>query len=158
MECGAGDIAVLAPFRNQLALLRRHMPEPVLSQGVEISTVHRYQGDERETVIFDMVDTRGLDGLSEFFTATALSDAGARLVNVAASRAKQRLIVVADVRHLLRHTRPGPIREFIRYVAAHATRIHLPLPLARLALTYVAAREEPREFPASARDRRERSA
>ena len=130
-------VVVLTPFRRQVKLLRRHLPERLLAKALDVSTVHRYQGDERDTVVFDCVDARGLPRLSRFMQAATLDHTGARLVNVACSRARRRLVVIASVAHLLRQTRRGPIHDFLRYVSRHAMRIDLPPELAYRALTYV---------------------
>lgn len=138
---GARDpdgVVVLSPFRDQVRLLRTHFPRVLLERGFDVSTVHRYQGDERGTVVLDLVDARGLGRLSGFLSATRLSDAGARLINVGASRARRRLIVVADVKYLLRHAPRGPVRDFVDHVSRFATRIELPPAYARRALTHVA--------------------
>lgn len=130
-------LVVLSPFRAQLRLVRRHLPRDVYGRAFELSTVHRYQGDERGTVILDLVDARGLPRLSRFLQATRLSDDGARLLNVAVSRSRHRFILVADVRHILRHTRPGPVRQFVSYMSRHAERIGLREEHVRSAMTFV---------------------
>jgi hypothetical protein len=77
------SILVLTPFRAQRALLRSMLRQDC--KGVSISTVHRAQGTERRTIIFDPVD-----GNSNFL----LGDEARRLVNVALSRAEARLVLI----------------------------------------------------------------
>jgi len=108
---GAGQIAVLTPYRGQLAALRARLRadgvtlEEDLAEmdaqqslfdtgattGLALGTVHRFQGGERDVVIFSTVITeaRSLGFLNE----------RVNLVNVAVSRAKKHLVVVghADV-------------------------------------------------------------
>jgi hypothetical protein len=79
------DIIVLTPFRAQRALVRQFLDNAGLKR-VAVSTVHRAQGSERHTVIFDPVQ-----GDSPFLKN---EDTGPRLINVAISRAKARLIIV----------------------------------------------------------------
>lgn len=91
------DILVLTPFRAQRALLRQKLSGRGL-RGVSVSTVHRAQGSERHTVIFDPVK-----GDCDFL---GTEDAG-RLMNVAISRAKARLVLTLSAgdrcnRHLSR--------------------------------------------------------
>lgn len=130
-------VIVLSPFREQLKLLRKHIPRDIFARAFDASTVHRYQGDERGTVILDLVDSRGLPRLSRLLQGTDLSATGPRLVNVAATRARRRLIVVADTRYLLRGTRRGPVSDFVRHLVREAARIPLPQERVRNALTYV---------------------
>jgi DNA replication ATP-dependent helicase Dna2 len=77
------DILVLTPFRAQRTLVRSLLERAGLKR-VNVSTVHRAQGSERHTVIFDPAD-----GSSKFLQ----TDEARRLVNVALSRAKARLIL-----------------------------------------------------------------
>lgn len=94
-------ILVLTPFRAQRALLRDSLKN---FPHVTVSTVHKAQGSECHTVIFDPVDA------NHFFLSRP--DA-ARLINVALSRAQARLIMMAsdeDERHpvfsaIVRHLR-----------------------------------------------------
>lgn len=77
------NILVLTPFRAQRTLLRSAIRQ--VAKGISVSTVHKAQGSERRTVIFDPVD-----GNSNFL----VGDEARRLVNVAFSRAEARLIVM----------------------------------------------------------------
>ena len=76
------EIAVLTPFRAQRALIKMKLKNSGLGK-VHVSTVHRSQGAEYHTVIFDPVD-----GAHNFFIGRE------SLINVAISRAKARLIVM----------------------------------------------------------------
>jgi hypothetical protein len=80
------DIIVLTPFRAQRTLARSFL-ERAGHRRVSVSTVHRAQGREQHTVIFDPVD-----GNSKFL----LNAEARRLFNVAISRAKARLIVLVS--------------------------------------------------------------
>jgi DNA replication ATP-dependent helicase Dna2 len=53
-----GELLVLVPFRAQRALLRDALRRAGISE-VTVNTVHRGQGDERHTVLFDPVDGNG---------------------------------------------------------------------------------------------------
>lgn len=94
----ARDLLVLTPFRSQCALIRRLLRQADCAR-VTVSTVHRAQGGERHTVIFDPVD-----GQNPFLT----TDEAHRLINVALSRAQARLILL-----LSRGDRANPILDQI---------------------------------------------
>jgi hypothetical protein len=79
----AKHVIVLTPFRAQQALLRKRLRAAGFA-SVRVSTIHRAQGSEEHTVIFDPVD-----GSSRFFDMI-----GQRLVNVALSRAQARLVLL----------------------------------------------------------------
>ena len=77
------EILVLTPFRSQRVLLRQGLQRNGIV-GVAVRTVHSSQGMEFDTIIFDPVA-----GNSNFLRG----DDAERLVNVAISRAKARLII-----------------------------------------------------------------
>ncbi len=78
------DILVLTPFRAQRTLIRTFLRNANCSR-VRVSTVHRAQGSERHTVIFDPV--QGENGFLN-------TEEAQRLINVALSRAQARLVLV----------------------------------------------------------------
>ncbi len=77
------DVLVLTPFRAQRALLENLLDARKLDR-VTVSTVHRAQGRERHTVLYDPVD-----GSAPFLQG----DEARRLLNVALSRAQARLVL-----------------------------------------------------------------
>ncbi|MDN5748719.1 MAG: AAA domain-containing protein [Pseudonocardia sp.] len=86
--------ALITPFAPQARLLQALVGDDE-GRGVA-STVHRFQGAECNVVIFDAVEAvRGGMKLHPWFGEPAGSD-GSRLVNVAMSRARERLIILAD--------------------------------------------------------------
>lgn len=96
------EILVVTPFRAQRHRIKRRLRELNLA-GVSVSTVHRAQGSERHTVLFDPV--RG--------DSTWLKSAeGERLINVAISRAKARLVIT-----LSRGDRRNVILDLIAQIA-----------------------------------------
>jgi len=89
-----GRIGVVSPFRAQAsrvrALIREH---PGARGGVEVlsDTIHRFQGDERDVMIFSSAVS---SGVSE--AALAFLRRHPNLFNVAISRARAALVVVGD--------------------------------------------------------------
>lgn len=82
------DFAILAPYKNQVALLSKTMP--TLSAAGKIMTIHASQGREFHTVIISVTDTS-----DKYFTDSNLS-IGCALLNTAISRVKSNLILVLD--------------------------------------------------------------
>jgi len=76
------DIAVIAPFRAQVAEIGRRVPE-----GIAVDTVDRFQGSSEEVVLVSFVATGSLD--SPIFEDP-------RRLNVALTRAKRSLILIGD--------------------------------------------------------------
>jgi len=81
------QITVLCPYRAQRSVLKSNLRRKNIS-GVKVSTVHRAQGSECHTIIFDAVLANGkfLDN----------DENGPRLLDVALSRAQARLVIVAS--------------------------------------------------------------
>ncbi len=71
------DIGIIAPYNNQVSLIKNSIP------NVEVSTVHKFQGREKNTIIISTVD----DEITDFV-------ANANILNVAISRAKNNLIFI----------------------------------------------------------------
>ena len=77
------ELIILTPFRAQRTLIRGMLRHRGV-RGVMVSTVHRAQGSERHTVIFDPAE-----GDNDFLK----TEDARRLINVAISRAKARFIM-----------------------------------------------------------------
>ncbi|MGI5863062.1 MAG: AAA domain-containing protein [Myxococcales bacterium] len=113
------EIAVIAPYRAQVRAvrdrLRARAPKLLSSGRVEVFTVHRFQGRDKELVIFDT--TEGPGSLCRFLDENHNPDAP-NLVNVALSRARSRLVVVANLAHLTaslgRHSMLGRVLASLR--------------------------------------------
>lgn len=90
---GAGAIV---PYAGQRKLIQRMLADAKLDT-ITAGTVHRYQGDEKRLIVLDLVDGIGrlLPGL--WHQADQPTDEGAKLFNVAISRARDHLVIVGDL-------------------------------------------------------------
>ncbi len=81
----AGDIGVIAPYKDQKDIIE----SKVRNEGLEVDTVDGFQGREKEAVVLSLTrsNKRGEVGF--------LKDL--RRLNVSITRAKRKLIVIADV-------------------------------------------------------------
>jgi hypothetical protein len=77
---------------------------PALRDKVIVSNVHRFQGQESDLIICDLVDSTGLrigKLLKGRIDAEDIDDReGARLINVACSRARKKLAIIANLSFL----------------------------------------------------------
>ncbi len=103
----ADGVGIITPYRPQVALIRELLDECGLSQ-ISCGTVHRFQGSERRAIVLDLTDSPP-HTLGTFLRPTSLRDTGARLLNVALSRARDHLFVVANVAHLRAQLSPRHI-------------------------------------------------
>ncbi len=89
----AAEIAVIAPFRAQVRLLRSAIQQKQLrgSEDIVVDTVERIQGQEREAVIVSLTtgDPQAVRGRGAFHLSS-------HRLNVALSRARSKAVLVAS--------------------------------------------------------------
>lgn len=107
------SIGVITPFVNQRKMIEDAVQKEKL-QNVACGTVHAFQGDEKDVVLFSTVitDQTGC-GTYEWLKNNK------ELINVATSRARDKLIVLADSKNLSRlHQKDGEddLFELVDYV------------------------------------------
>lgn len=86
----SSTIGVVTPFRAQVELLEQQLKTAGVP-NVHVGTAHRFQGDERDIVVFSPVVADGLP------TGTQAWVADEKLVNVAVTRARDAFFMVADM-------------------------------------------------------------
>jgi energy-coupling factor transporter ATP-binding protein EcfA2 len=94
-------LGMVTPYRPQVRLLEAELRRRNVAEWVRVGTVHTFQGLEFVGVIFDTVDAPGID-LSPFTSDGWGSDA-MRLINVAITRARGKLVLVANLDYQLQH-------------------------------------------------------
>ena len=90
------DIGIIAPYNEQVDEIKRQIP------GIDVATVHKYQGREKDVIILSTVD----DQIRNFTDDP-------NLLNVAVSRAKKKLIVVVSGN---KQEKSGNIVDLISYI------------------------------------------
>lgn len=109
VEQGSADIGIISAYRAQARIvdeLCRTMP------GVTSATTHRFQGSERDAIVLDLVDALPQTGPSVLTGNDP--DLSLRLLNVAASRPRGKLVIVADLAFIERHhSLASPARRLI---------------------------------------------
>lgn len=109
-------IAVITPFVNQ----RNEIQEELNQNGianVDCGTVHAFQGDEKQEIIFSLA----LTDKTHEKTYSWLKN-NKELINVATSRAKERLVIIGDMEQLNRLHHPGDdddLFELCNYVSSN---------------------------------------
>ena len=109
-------IAVITPFVNQ----RNEIQEELNQNGianVDCGTVHAFQGDEKQEIIFSLA----LTDKTQEKTYSWLKN-NKELINVATSRAKEKLVIIGDMEQLNRLHHPGDdddLFELCNYVSSN---------------------------------------
>ena len=107
------SIGVITPFVNQKKMIENALRREKLS-NVVCGTVHAFQGDEKDVVLFSTALTDQTHGGTYEWLKN-----NKELINVATSRARDKLIVLADSRNLSRlHQKDGEddLYELVDYV------------------------------------------
>ncbi|MGV1046835.1 AAA domain-containing protein [Limnohabitans sp.] len=96
---GLADIGVIAPYKAQVAMLKE-----VLGTGIEVATVHGFQGREKQAIIMSTVDNE----IGEFVDDP-------KMLNVAVSRAQRSFTVIMSDDRKSFDTNFGDLVRYIRY-------------------------------------------
>ncbi|MDR0938054.1 MAG: DUF2726 domain-containing protein [Mediterranea sp.] len=94
------EIGIITPYNHQVAAFKRH-----LGEGVDVATVHKFQGREKNAIVMSVVD----DQISPFADDP-------NLLNVAISRAKAKFCLVVSGNE---QAREGNISDLIAYIEYH---------------------------------------
>ncbi|MDD2396568.1 MAG: DEAD/DEAH box helicase, partial [Tissierellia bacterium] len=93
------EIGIISPYRKQTTAMQID-----LSNDIDISTVHKFQGREKDDIIISSVDNE----ISEFTD-------NPNMLNVAVSRAKNRLRLVVSDNESNDNTNIGDLVKYIQY-------------------------------------------
>lgn len=107
------DIGVITPFINQKELIEHQLKENGLD-NVACGTVHAFQGDEKDIILFSLALTdRTTQSTYDWLKNNK------ELINVAVSRAKNQLIILSNGREIERlhgNADNDDLYELVRYV------------------------------------------
>lgn len=97
-EVDMNDVGIISPYREQKYMLENS----VSSSGIEVDTVHKFQGREKDNIIITTVDNK----ISDFTDDP-------NMLNVAISRAKKKIRIVVSESEENDNTNIG---DFVRYI------------------------------------------
>jgi ssDNA-binding Zn-finger/Zn-ribbon topoisomerase 1 len=126
-------VGVVTPYASQAQLIQDLLDDRLGARAAGIAaTVHRFQGNEKQVMLLDLPDSTGVR-LGRFLHASAIEDDGARLLNVATSRARNHVVLVANFGYL-RSNAPagGYVQRLLAYLQEHGESLDVAglLPLA----------------------------
>jgi hypothetical protein len=108
------DVGAVSPYASQVRLIKALLEEKLGDRAASIAaTVHRFQGNEKRVMVLDLTDSNGTK-LSHFLKATQIEEDGARLLNVAMSRARHQVVLVGNFGFLrVNAPRDGFVRRLL---------------------------------------------
>ncbi|MDP3957159.1 MAG: AAA domain-containing protein [bacterium] len=118
LASGYQRIGIISAYRAQVNLINKMLKDeiPESLKYIVADTVHRFQGDEREIIIFDVTTPKP----KTMYDDGEGGGDDMKLLNVAFSRAEQKCIIVADVVGINKsHSPSSLVRRAIDHCAAH---------------------------------------
>ncbi len=107
VRSGHGSISVITPYAAQAGEIRRLLATRGIADVVECNTIHRFQGRECDVVLIDLVDAAPM-------RPSALVNDSPNLLNVSISRARGKLVIVADVAYFEAQLPDGLVTRLLR--------------------------------------------
>lgn len=89
------SLGIVTPFRAQKELIRKLMESEALPTNILVDTAHGFQGDERDIIIFSPVVSQQMEP-----NTVSWVERPPNMINVALTRAKEALYIVADLNYL----------------------------------------------------------
>lgn len=111
-------IGIITPFTNQKECISEALRENGI-ENVTCGTVHAFQGDEKDVILFSLALTDQTGGKTYHWLKN-----NRELINVATSRAKEELVVFSSSKNLERLHQDGSqddVYELVKYVKSNGT-------------------------------------
>lgn len=100
LDCAPSEIGVIAPYNKQVDA----MIDAYMEKGIDVATVHKFQGREKDAIVLTTVD----DVITDFTDDPYL-------LNVAVSRAKKKLCVVVSGNEQPKDSNISDLISYVEY-------------------------------------------
>ena len=92
------SLGIATPYSYQTSLIKDFIKDLGIND-ISCGTVHSFQGDEKNVMIFDICDSHGANP-SQLIETSEVTGHASKVINVALSRAKDVLIIFANLKYL----------------------------------------------------------
>ncbi len=114
------SIGIISPFKLQAQEINAMIPEDLSGQIVS-DTVHKFQGDEKDVIIYSLVVTDDSpEGKIRWIDYSVPN-----LVNVAVTRARKALYVVGNLHYIQTHSKIDMPLGYLAYYAENKQKVNL---------------------------------
>lgn len=106
---GGLRLGIISPYAHQARLIRKMVEDMDLGNEISpdsVSTVHRFQGGERDIIIFDTVEGPG-ERIAPMLSETMGDSDAPLLLNVAMTRARCKIFLIGNLGYLKRELYPN---------------------------------------------------
>jgi hypothetical protein len=118
-EAGMTSVGYVTPYRAQAKWMNRIIPvffnkrDIPTSADIFASTVHKFQGSEKDMILFDLTDSSPQEKAGMLLTKKG----SGRLINVSVTRAKSKFILLGDHQFVKRRVSGDkPVRKLIDFM------------------------------------------
>lgn len=117
-------LGICTPYAAQAKLIQKLLDGEGLNKRISAGTVHRYQGDQSRMMVLEIPESHGgAWSVGQFVQGVAPGQVGARLLNVAVSRAQSYLVVIANLTYLDKHLPSSSLLRSILFAMQEKGRI-----------------------------------
>jgi len=114
------SVGIVTPFRNQADLIKDILQEENI-KGIDVGTVHTFQGDEKDVIYMSAAITP--HSLGRTFDWVKSNQ---ELINVATTRAKKEFVLVGDYKEIEKRSKvKNDFKELADYVKKNGENIEL---------------------------------
>lgn len=121
LERGRRSIGVITPFRAQAERIAEQLKDletQYADADIQVGTVHKFQGKEKEVIIFDITASPGINGKIPRSLAGSIESSTAKLLNVALTRAEDFFIIIGDINGFLALDDDYVIKQWLQAIEA----------------------------------------
>lgn len=119
IKTGYTSIGIISAYRAQVNLIQKMLIDDKV-QNVDADTVHRFQGGEKQLIIFDVTTAN----TKSMYDDGAVNGNDMKLLNVAISRSQNKCVLVGDLKSIVKyHSSSSLVRKIIEHITAN----HYPI-------------------------------